>query len=160
MIQESQEALTRFHRGGERAAVAIQYDPGLSDERPYPEASVNRVFSSFMFHQLQADEKEKTLREVRRVLKFGGFLHLLDFGAPEASPDGFLACWLHSIHRLRDNGEGRLLTLMRQAGLADPKEADRRTMRFLRIAYCQASVRVTDAPAAYAAPAVARPALA
>jgi len=46
MIQESEEALTGLHCGGERAAVAIQYDPGFSDERPYPEAPSDRVSSS------------------------------------------------------------------------------------------------------------------
>src|SRR3990172_9112809 len=46
MIQESEEALTGLHCGGERAAVAIQSDPGFSDERPYPEAPSDRVSSS------------------------------------------------------------------------------------------------------------------
>jgi ubiquinone/menaquinone biosynthesis C-methylase UbiE len=79
------KALARGKRKAERAAVSIQLDQGFSDELPYPEASFDRVFSSFMFHHLQPDEKEKTLREVRRVLKPGGSLHLLDFGGPEAS---------------------------------------------------------------------------
>jgi hypothetical protein len=46
MIQQSKEALTGFSCGGERAAVAIQYDPGFSDERPYPETPSDGVSSS------------------------------------------------------------------------------------------------------------------
>lgn len=134
------KALARGKRKAERAGVSIQFDQGFSDELPYPEAFFDRVFSSFMFHHLQPEEKEKTLREVRRVLKPGGVLQLLDFGGPEASRDGFLARWLHSSHRLRDNAEGRLLSLMRQAGLVDPKQVGHGAMRFLRIAYYQASV--------------------
>ena len=34
-------------------------------------ASFDRAFSSFMFHHLERAEKERTLREVRRVLKVG-----------------------------------------------------------------------------------------
>jgi len=68
------KALIRARRKAERAAVQIQLDQGYSDELPYPDASFDRVLSSFMLHHLQADEKESTLREVRRVLKPGGSL--------------------------------------------------------------------------------------
>ncbi len=153
-------ALARGRRKAERAGVSIQFDQGFSDELPYPEASFDRVVSSFMFHHLPPDEKEKTLREVRRVLKPGGALHLLDFGGPEAGPEGFLAHLLYSSHRLRDNAESRIVTLMRQAGLADPTQIDHRAMLFFRIAYYQASVPASDSLAAYAGPAAARPAMA
>ncbi len=134
-------ALFSARRKAYRAKVAVQLDRGFSDELPYPEASFDRVFSSFMLHHLQPEEKEGTLREVRRVLKPGGFLHLLDFGGSQAPDEGLLARWLHAHHRVRDNFEGRILTLMSQAGLADPKEIDHRTLLFARIAYYQASVR-------------------
>jgi hypothetical protein len=65
---------------------------------------------------------------------------LLDFGGPEASGDGFLARFLHSSHRLRDNDEGRILTLLKQAELADPKLVGHRGMLIGRIAYYQAWV--------------------
>ncbi len=44
------KALARGRRKAERAAVSIRFDQGFSDEPPYPEASFDRVFSSFMFH--------------------------------------------------------------------------------------------------------------
>lgn len=128
------KALARGRRKAERAALSVQLDRGFSDELPYPRASFDRVFSSFMFHHLEPDGKEKTLREIRRVLKPGGSLHLLDFGGPESGADGFWARLLHSSHRLKDNAEGRILTLMNQAGLADPKKVGHRTMVFGRIA--------------------------
>ena len=37
-----------------------------------------------MFHHLELPEKEKTLRDTRRVLVGGGSLHLLDFGGADA----------------------------------------------------------------------------
>lgn len=134
------KALARGRRKAERAGVSIQFEQGFADELPFPGASFDRVFSSFMFHHLPPDEKAKTVREVQRVLKPGGFLHLLDFEGPEASRDGFLARRLHASHRLRDNAEGRILTLMSQAGFADPKKVADGTLLFGRIAYYQASV--------------------
>src|SRR5215510_271799 len=57
------KALIRARRKAERASVLIQLDRGFSDELPYPDASFDRVFSSFMRHHLQAGERERTLRE-------------------------------------------------------------------------------------------------
>ena len=133
------KALARARRKAERAAVTIQLDQGFSDELPYPDASFDRVFSSFMLHHLQAGEKEKTLREVRRVLRPGGSLHLLDFGGPESRQNGFLARFFHSSHTLKDNSDSRITALMSQAGLANPKVVRRRAMPFGKIAYYQAS---------------------
>src|SRR5262252_6733191 len=133
------KALARARRKAERAAVTIQLDQGFSDELPYPDASFDRVFSSFMLHHLQAGEKEKTLREVQRVLKPGGSLHLLDFGGPESGQNGFLARLFHSGHTLKYNTDSRIIALMSQAGLANPKVVGRRAMLFGKIAYYQAS---------------------
>jgi ubiquinone/menaquinone biosynthesis C-methylase UbiE len=133
------KALTRARRRAERAAVTIQLDQGFSDELPYSDASFDRVFSSFMLHHLQAGEKEKTLREVRRVIKPGGSLHLLDFGGPESGQNGFLARLFHSSHSLKDNFDSRIIALMSQAGLANPKVVRRQAMLFGKIAYYQAS---------------------
>ena len=93
-----------------RAGVAIQFDRGFSDELPYPDASFDRVFSSFMFHHLRAEERGKTLREVRRILAPGGSLHMLDFEGPESRRSGRLGRWFRSSHRLTDNSVSRILT--------------------------------------------------
>lgn len=132
------KALNRARRKAERTAVPIQLDQGFSDELPYPDASFDRVFSSFMLHHLQAGEKEKTLREVRRVLKPGGSLHLLDFGGPEPAQNGFLSRLFHSSHSLRDNSDSRIIGLMSQGGLANPKVVSRGAALFGNIAYYQA----------------------
>ena len=73
------KALARARRKADRTAVSVQFDQGFGDELPYPEASFDRVFSSFMFHHLPTKEKGSTLREVRRVLKTGGEFYMMDF---------------------------------------------------------------------------------
>src|SRR5919202_524804 len=110
------KALARARWKAQRAAVSVRLDRGFADELPYAEASFDRVFSSLMFHHLGSDEKEKTLREVRRVLRPGGLLSLLDFGGPEAGAGGFLSRLVHSSRHLRVNSEGRILALMSRAG--------------------------------------------
>ena len=67
----------------------------------------------------------QTLAEVRRVLKPGGRLHVVDFGAPATPLGAQLARWLHHTEHMRDNVEGRLPELLREAGFADAVEAAR-----------------------------------
>lgn len=129
------KALAHARRKAARAALSIRFDQGFADELSYPEASFDRVLSSFMFHHLPPDEKGRMLRAARRVLKPGGEFHMLDFEGPEDGAQGFLAHILHSSDRLEDNSESRVLSLMTQAGLADPKKVGHRAMLFGHIAY-------------------------
>ena len=133
------KALARAHRKAARAGASIDFDRGFSDALPYPDATFDRVFSSMMFHHLGSDEKVKTLVEVRRVLKPGGRLLMLDFAGPDASADSALARWLQSHHRLGENGEHRIVGLMIAAGFAAPKKTAERRILFGRLAYYQAS---------------------
>jgi ubiquinone/menaquinone biosynthesis C-methylase UbiE len=139
-LDPDEKALARAKRKADRASVSIQLDRGFSDTLPYPDASFDRVFSCFMFHHLKdVAEKRRTLREIRRVLRPGGRLHLLDFSRDESAA-GALARWLHSNDRLKDNTEHRVLSLMHEADLIDPVILRRgRTLFFVfSTAYFQA----------------------
>lgn len=136
------KALVRGGRKARQAAVSARFDEGFSDQLPYPDSSFHQVFSSFMFHHLERTAKEKTLREVARVLRPGGRLHLLDFEGPEPNGAGRLSRLLHSSHYLEDNSENQILQLMRQAGFVDPKKAGDGRMFLWRTALYQASVPV------------------
>ncbi|MEJ2131438.1 MAG: class I SAM-dependent methyltransferase [Gammaproteobacteria bacterium] len=119
------KALARARRKAERARLDVRLDQGFSQELPYPDASFDRVLSSFMFHHLDAPTKSATLREVRRVLVPGGSLHLLDFAG---HGHGRLAGLFHAPDQLRDNAEDRVLALMKEAGFAHAEPVTRRHM--------------------------------
>jgi len=117
------KALARAKKKAARAGVSIQFDQGFSDELPYADASFDRVFSSFMFHHIHADQRPQTLQEVYRILSPGGSLHLLDFESSDDETQGVLARWLHSSHRLKDNSDIKIVGLMKSAGFANAKKA-------------------------------------
>lgn len=136
------KALARSEQKARRAGASIHFDQGFSEELPYPDESFDRVFSSFMLHHLEGSAKEKTLKEIRRVLAPGGSLHLLDFERPEPLPEGFLRRRVSSNPHWGDNSERRILALMRQAEFDSPKKVMTATLLFglLQIGYYQASV--------------------
>ena len=131
------KALARAERKAQRSRLAVRFDRGYSDELPYPDSSFDRIFSSFMYHHLRPEDKQKTLREAHRVLRPGGSFHMMDFAGPE-SGQGFLAHFVHASHCLRDNAGSRILNLMAQAGFENPGKIGQRAMVFGRVAYYRA----------------------
>ncbi len=136
-IDPDPTALSVSERKARRARLTIKFDRGFSDHLPYVNASFDRVFSSFMFHHLAADEKSATLAEIRRVLKPGGSLHLLDFTRAHSvhSGTGKHRPLVHRRGAVAERIEGRMTTLMDEAGLADAREVARRRIFFGPIAY-------------------------
>jgi ubiquinone/menaquinone biosynthesis C-methylase UbiE len=140
-IDPDPKALARAKRKAEKAGVSVRLDRGYADELPYADASFDRVFSSFMFHHLHADERGKTLREVRRVLAPRGSFHLLDFARPEEAAGWWVRAVFSSPH-FKDNSDRQILTLMSQGGFVSWNKVKGGAIFFgsLRISYYQASV--------------------
>jgi ubiquinone/menaquinone biosynthesis C-methylase UbiE len=129
------KALARARRKAARASVSIRFDQGFANALPYADASFDRVFSTLMFHHLPHESKLPTLREVCRVLKPGGSLHLLDFEQGGSHSHNPLARWLHSSKRLQDNRSEQILTWMGEAGLVEPEVVDSDQPIYGRIVY-------------------------
>ena len=133
-LDPDEKALARAKRKARRAGADVRFDCAFSDALDYPDASFDRVFSSFMFHHLARDEKKRTLREIRRVLTPEGSLHLLDFGGPDSAGRGSRPRGVHGHHRLADNDERILLGLLGDAGFAAVSRLSERVMLgFVRI---------------------------
>ena len=139
-IDPDPDALVVCQRKANRAGFTIEFDRGFADQMRYADASFDRVFSSFMFHHLTADEKSATLSEIRRALKPGGSLHLLDFVRPhrahsKAAEHGLL---VHRGGAVAERVEGRMTAIMDEAGFVDAREVSRGKLFFGPIAYYSA----------------------
>ncbi len=96
--------------------AAVTFDQGLATELPYPDASFDRVLSSLMIHHLTTQQKEQAGRELARVLKPGGQLHVVDFGKPQTLYGKLLKPLLHEFEEVNDNVDGRLPGIFQAAG--------------------------------------------
>lgn len=101
----------------QQAGVDITLEEGMAYQLPYPDHSFDRVLSSLVLHHLTTEDKHRALREVARVLRPGGELHVADFGAPQD-------VWARSVSRITrhfertaDNLDGLLPDMFRAAGL-------------------------------------------
>jgi ubiquinone/menaquinone biosynthesis C-methylase UbiE len=113
------QMLDRACRKADRAGLRIRFDLGVSNRLPYGDAAFDKVISSLFFHHLQRDAKLATLREVRRVLKAGGELHVADWGKaanPLMRAAFFGIQLLDGVPNTADNVAGRLPQFMRDAG--------------------------------------------
>jgi SAM-dependent methyltransferase len=115
-------ALARAHRKARRRALSVQLDRGYADELPYADDSVDVVLSSFMLHHVPTDRREPAMREVRRVLRAGGALHLVDIGGAAAPADGWIARGAHRHELTQENFGGGIPDLLRRAGFHDVSE--------------------------------------
>ena len=114
--------LSIAQRKAKRAGVVIRFDHGLSFALPYADARFDRVFCSLFFHHLSWHDKQRTAREIHRVLRPGGELHVADWGRASGPlmRAAFVAIQLlDGFANTQDNVDGRLLELFRGAGFAE-----------------------------------------
>ncbi len=107
-----------------REGAQAKFDEGMTFHLPYPDAYFDRVLSSIMIHHLKTADKEKTAREVYRVLKPGGQLHVIDFGKPSTFYGKLLGPFLHKFEEANDNIDGRLPGIFGQPGLSMQEKGD------------------------------------
>lgn len=132
------KALARATRKAARRRVSIALQRGFAGALPFADASYDRVLSAFMLHHLEPAEKARALREARRVLRRGGELHVLDFGADHGHADGWLARLLHRRDQFRDNATATIVALLRDAGFVAPSESGHGTTLFGRAVFHRA----------------------
>ncbi len=122
------EILERARAKAAQAGVELCFDHALSHRLPYADASFDGVLSSLFFHHLDRAAKHATLREVQRVLKPGGRLHVADWGRaanPLMRALFFLVQLLDGFETTQDNVAGLLPAFMAECGFMDVSETRR-----------------------------------
>jgi len=99
-----------------KAGVDISLDYGMAFELPYPDNSFDRVVSSMVLHHLTREDKARTLKEVFRVLKPGGELHVADFGKPQNVLMRFTSLIMRHLEETADLIKGSLPNMFHDAG--------------------------------------------
>jgi len=118
------EMLKMAYTKKDQENLDVKFDVGFTNDLPYPDASFDRVLSSIMIHHLKTPDKEKTAREIYRVLKPGGQLHVIDFGRPSTFYGKLLGPFLHKFEEANDNIDGKLPIIFREAGLNVQEKGD------------------------------------
>ena len=110
------------------AGLDVALMQGLASEASFSTASFDRVVSSLVFHHLTTEEKRRTLKRVRELLKPGGEVHIADWGKAQspAMRVAFLAIQLlDGFATTTDNVRGFLPTFMTDAGFRAVEETHR-----------------------------------
>lgn len=113
-----------------KAGLAIKLDNAMASAMPYPDACFDRVLSSLMFHHLKRTGKVSALKEVFRVPKPGGELHIADIGKPDTSLMRLLSLALWNFEECTDNYRGLLPDMCWKAGFVKTRITGRYSTAF------------------------------
>jgi ubiquinone/menaquinone biosynthesis C-methylase UbiE len=124
-VDASPEMIARAGKKATKAGVDVVFNNGLAEALPFPDSHFDVVLSTVMLHHLPRAAREAGLREMRRVLKPGGRLLVVDFGGSPRRGKGLLG-HLHRHGRVdpRDlsglvSGSGLSVTESGAAGMRD-----------------------------------------
>lgn len=115
-------------RKAEKSGLDIRLTQAMAFNLPYPNACFDRVLSSLVFHHLTRENKVRSLKEARRVLRPSGSIHIADFGKPQnllmriASYPWQL---FDGSGNTADHVKGLLPTLMSDSGFVEVRESGR-----------------------------------
>lgn len=104
--------------------VDIHWDKGFASLLPYPDSVFDRVVTSLVIHHLTTDDKRRAFKEIYRVLKPQGELHVLDFGAPHSSLTRFMVTYMRRLEEAAGNFDGLIPLFITEAGFTRVKEAE------------------------------------
>ena len=108
------DAAPKMIRVARRNAVSlsnIRFDVGIAESLPYPDASFDGAVSTFFYHHIDAVLKRRSLAELRRVIKPGGRLVIVDVDVPYTWFGRLCAWsgyWLFRQEEIRENIRGEL----------------------------------------------------
>ncbi|MBG0564375.1 class I SAM-dependent methyltransferase [Actinoplanes aureus] len=125
-IDPDPAGLRRARRKARRAGAKIEFKQAYAGSLPFPDASLDRVLSSFMLHHLGEEETARAMGEIKRVLRPGGQLHIVDVSGVAKSGRRLARRHPHLVGDL----PARVLGTLRAAGFSEVTENGRGSGRF------------------------------
>jgi ubiquinone/menaquinone biosynthesis C-methylase UbiE len=121
-IDPSADMIAVARRKAAREHLDIDFRVAGIETLPLPDASVDAALSSLMMHHLPGDLKQRGLGEVRRVLKPGGRLVIVDFGKRR----GLLSHLTLSafVHHWQEHPIEELVPLLESSGYSDVRTGE------------------------------------
>jgi SAM-dependent methyltransferase len=120
--------LARARRKAVASPCELPFDRYGGSRFPYASDSFDAVVTSLAFHHLDDQRKRAALREINRVLKPGGALHVADFDRARNPVLGLIfeaVRLLDGRRNTRANAKGLLPKLIEQAGFTSVEKVAR-----------------------------------
>lgn len=115
-VDASPQMIEVARRKAERAGKHIDFRVEAVEKMSFPDGYFDAVLSSLMMHHLPGDLKLQALVEIRRVLKPGGRVLVVDFHRPTALAGRVSITLL--FHGAMPSGIDEIASLFKQAGFS------------------------------------------
>lgn len=112
-IDASPEMLASAAKKARKAGIDVVLQDALAQALPFPDARFDAVLSTVMLHHLPRKARQQCAAEMRRVLKPGGRMLVVEFGSGARERTGFLA----RFHRHGHVKPADIIGLLSEAGL-------------------------------------------
>ena len=109
-VDASPEMLARARSKSHKAGLEVDFLQAPAQALPFPDAKFDVVLNTLMLHHLPRASREQCLAEMKRVLRPGGRLLVVEFAAP-AGRQHF------SIHRHGGVGPEAIAHMLKESGL-------------------------------------------
>lgn len=116
-IDASPEMIAHAKRKAAKTGIDVTFRTAIVEALPFADRQFDAVLSTLMLHHLPRPTREEAARELRRVLKPGGRVLAVDFGAPGRHRKGIIA----HLHRRGHLSLHKVTELLSQAGLTVAK---------------------------------------
>lgn len=120
------------------AVTLLMYD---GNTLPFPDRTFDKVLSSWVFHHLTTSQKIEAFKEINRILKPRGELHIADWGKAETMLMRFLFFGLQvfdNFYTTNDNVKGKLPQLIQKGGFQQVEILGNQSTLFGTLSYFKA----------------------